>query len=57
MAARMFRLMLMHQRIDERLRLELRRRAPDLGEFARLQLLRSRAKRLLGRLALGAAPA
>ena len=57
MTARMFRLMLMHQRIDERLRLELRKRAPDLGEFARLQLLRSRAKRLLGRLALRAAPA
>ncbi|WP_435201253.1 DUF465 domain-containing protein [Qipengyuania sp. 902] len=57
MTARMFRLMLMHQRIDERLRLELRKRAPDLGEFARLQLLRSRAKRLFARLARRAAPA
>ena len=57
MTARMFRLTQMHQRIDERLRLERRNCTPDLSEFARLQVLRSRAKRLLNRLALRAAPA
>ena len=57
MAVRMFRLMLMHQRIEEHLRMELRKRAPDVGELERLQLLRSRAMRTLGRLALLAAPA
>ena len=55
MTARMFRLTQMHQRIDERLRLERRKRTPDLSEFARLQVLRSRAKRFLNRLAFRAA--
>jgi hypothetical protein len=57
MTARMFRLTQMHQRIDEHLRLERRKRAPDPAVYERLQKLRSRAKRLLGRLALRAIPA
>jgi hypothetical protein len=56
MTARIFRLTQVHQRIDEHLRLERRKRAPDPAVCERLQKLRSRAKRLLGRLALRAIP-
>ncbi len=52
MTARIFRLTQVHQRIDEYLRFERRKRAPDPAVCERLQKLRSRAKRLLGRLAL-----
>lgn len=51
MTARMFRLTQIHQRIDERLRIELRKRRPDWQEFARLEVLRQRAKHALNRLA------
>lgn len=51
MTARMFRLTQIHQRIDERLRLERRKLRPDTGELFRLSRLKQRAKRALARLA------
>ena len=51
MTARMFRLTQIHQRIDERLRLEMRKRQPDRGELSRLSRLKLRAKSALTRLA------
>jgi hypothetical protein len=56
MTARMFRLTQIHQRIDERLRLEMRKRQPDRGELSRLSRLKLRAKSALIRLA-GRSPA
>ena len=50
MTARMFRLTQIHQRIDERLRLERRKLRPDTGELFRLSRLKQRAKRALARL-------
>ena len=52
MTARMFRLTQIHQRIDERLRLEARKRRPDWMELSRLKKLKLRAKAALHRLSL-----
>jgi len=52
MTARMFRLTQIHQRIDERLRLELRKLRPDRKNPARLMNLKLRAKLALNRLYL-----
>lgn len=51
MTARTFRLTQIHQKIDERLRAELRKRRPDWFEIARLKKLKLRAKDALQRLA------
>ena len=50
MTARTFRLTHLHQKIDERLRLEMRKRAPDLLEITRLKRMKLRAKDALHRL-------
>ena len=50
MTARMYRLTQIHQKIDERLRLEMRRRLPDWAELSRLKKLKLRAKDALHRL-------
>lgn len=50
MTARVFRLTQIHQRIDERLRLEMRKRRPDWAELSRLKKLKLRAKDALHRL-------
>ena len=50
MTARVFRLTQIHQRIDERLRLEMKKRAPDLWEVSRLKKMKLRAKDALQRL-------
>jgi len=52
MTSRFFRLTEIHQRIDERLRLERRRAAPDFPEMLRLMRRKLRAKRLIRRLDL-----
>ena len=52
MTARIFRLTQIHQRIDERLRLEMKKRAPDPREVSRLKLMKMRAKDALYRLFL-----
>ena len=57
MKARTFRLTQIHQRIDERLRVELRRRMPDWAEISRLKKMKLRAKDALHRLARRAKPA
>ena len=57
MTARTFRLTQIHQRIDERLRLETLRRSPDILEITRLKRLKLRAKDALHRLARRAKPA
>ena len=44
MTARTFRLTQIHQRIDERLRLELKKRAPDTFEISRLKRMKLRVK-------------
>ena len=51
MTARVFRLTQIHQRIDERLRMELRKRHPDWIELSRLKKMKLRAKDALMRLA------
>ena len=50
MTARTFRLTQLHQKIDERLRLELQKRAPDALEISRLKRMKLRAKDALHRL-------
>ncbi|NNC52344.1 MAG: YdcH family protein [Erythrobacter sp.] len=50
MTARTFRLTQIHQRIDERLRLEIKKRAPDPWEVSRLKKMKLRAKDALQRL-------
>lgn len=50
MSSRLFRLMLAHQRIDDALRVEQRRRFPDPFEMSRLKKLKLRAKDLIHRL-------
>ena len=50
MTARMFRLTQIHQRIDERIRLEMRKRRPDWLELSRLKQMKLRAKDALYRL-------
>ena len=57
MTARMYRLTQIHQRIDERLRLEYRKRRPDWLELSRLKRMKLRAKDALLRLSMRAAPA
>lgn len=47
MTARMYRLTQIHQRIDERLRLEARKLRPDRLEVLRLKALKLRAKNAL----------
>lgn len=47
MTARMYRLTQIHQRIDERLRAELRKRRADRLEILRLTALKLRAKQAL----------
>lgn len=47
MTARMYRLTQIHQRIDERLRLEARKLRPDRLEVLRLKALKLRAKNTL----------
>ncbi|QPD00207.1 MULTISPECIES: DUF465 domain-containing protein [Qipengyuania] len=51
MTARVFRLTQIHQRIDERLRLELRKRRPDWAELSRLKKMKLRVKDALHRIA------
>ena len=51
MTARLYRLTEMHQRIDNRLRVELKRRAPDHLAVSHLKKLKLRVKDLLNRLA------
>jgi len=55
MTARMFRLTQIHQRVDERLRLELRKLRPDRKSLARLMEMKLRAKKALHRLYLARA--
>jgi uncharacterized protein YdcH (DUF465 family) len=50
MTARIYRLMEFHQRIDERLRHELRKRRPDWLEATRLRKMKLRVKDLLHRM-------
>ncbi len=50
MMARTFTLTQIHQRIDERLRIELRKRRPNPLEISRLELMKLRAKSALRRL-------
>lgn len=50
MTARTFRITQIHQRIDERLRLEMKKRAPDPWEVSRLKKMKLRAKDALQRL-------
>ena len=50
MTARVFRLTQIHQRIDERLRLALKRRKPDDFEIARLKKMKLRVKDLILRI-------
>ena len=49
MSRRMFRLMLSHQRIDELIHREQRRRVPNMFELMRLKKLKLRAKDLIQR--------
>ena len=57
MKARTFTLTQIHQRIDERLRLEMRKRAPDPQEISRLETMKLRAKLALRRLLARPIPA
>ena len=57
MKAHTFTLTQIHQRIDERLRLEMRKRAPDLLEISRLETTKLRAKAALRRLLARSFPA
>ena len=57
MTARMYRLTQIHQRIDERLRMELRKRWPDWIELSRLKRMKLRAKDALHRMARRGTPA
>ena len=50
MTARMYKLIEIHQRIDERLRLEYARRTPNRFELKRLAGMKQRAKGLLAKL-------
>lgn len=50
MTARMFRLTQIHQRIDERIRMEMRKRRPDWLELSNLKRMKLRAKDALHRL-------
>lgn len=50
MTARTFRLTQIHQRIDERLRMEMRKRAPDTLELTRLKRMKLRVKDALHRI-------
>ncbi|MBX7531414.1 YdcH family protein [Qipengyuania sp. 1XM1-15A] len=50
MTARTFRLTQIHQRIDERLRMEMRKRSPDTLEISRLKKMKLRAKDALHRM-------
>lgn len=50
MTARMFRLTQIHRRIDDLLRMEMRKRRPDWMELSRLKRLKLRAKDALARL-------
>jgi hypothetical protein len=56
MHPRLYRLIETHQRIDDALRREQRRRAPDLIELLRLKQLRLRTKTLINRLSRTAVP-
>ena len=49
MTARTFRLTQLHQKIDERLRLEMKKRTPDFFEITRLKRMKLRAKDALHR--------
>lgn len=49
MTARLYRLIEMHQRIDERLRVEMIARAPDPMKLTRLKKMRLRVKDLIHR--------
>lgn len=51
MTARVFRLTQIHQKIDARLRLEMRKRRPDWTELSRLKKMKLRVKDVLHRLA------
>ncbi|MBX7457548.1 hypothetical protein K3152_04740 [Qipengyuania sp. 1NDH17] len=57
MKARTFTLTQIHQRIDERLRIELRKRVPDVVEISRLELMKLRVKHALRRLLARPIPA
>ena len=57
MKARTYTLTQIHQRIDERLRFEMRKRAPDPLEISRLELMKLRAKNALRRLLARPLPA
>ncbi len=54
MKARLYRLTLMHQRIDERLRLAMKRRSVDPLELTRLKKMKLRVKDMIHRLTRGA---
>ena len=54
MKARLYRLTLMHQRIDERLRMAMKRRSVDPLELTRLKKMKLRVKDMIHRLARGA---
>ncbi|WFL76835.1 YdcH family protein [Altererythrobacter arenosus] len=57
MTARMFKLTQIHQRIDERIRLEMRKLRPDWMELTRLKRMKLRAKDALYRLSQHRKPA
>lgn len=50
MPRRLFRMMLRHQRVDELIRREQRRRAPDVFKLMRLKKLKLRIKDMIQRL-------
>lgn len=50
MPRRLFRMMLRHQRVDELIRREQRRRAPDVFKLMRLKKLKLRIKDMIRRL-------
>lgn len=52
MPRRLFRMMLRHQRIDELIRREQRRRAPDVFKLMRLKKLKLRIKDMIHRFVL-----
>jgi len=52
MTARLYRLIELHQRIDETLRREINRRAPDQLKVVTLKMRKLRIKHLLARLHL-----
>ena len=56
MSPKSFRLMEFHQRLDSKLRSELRRRLPDMAQVQKLKKMKLFVKDKLSRLAAGNTP-